>query len=38
VAGFATIQGNHKLALDPAADNLALAGNPVHEDYPMAPC
>jgi nickel-dependent lactate racemase len=32
VAGFDTIQANHKLALDPAADNLALAGNPVHED------
>lgn len=32
VAGFETIQGNHKLALDPAADNLALEGNPVHED------
>jgi nickel-dependent lactate racemase len=32
VAGFETIQANHKLALDPAADNLALAGNPVHED------
>lgn len=32
VAGFATIEGNHKLALDPAADNLALEGNPVHED------
>ena len=32
VAGFETIQTNHKLALDPAADNLALEGNPVHED------
>lgn len=32
VAGFDTIEGNHKLALDPAADNLALEGNPVHED------
>jgi nickel-dependent lactate racemase len=32
VAGYATIEGNHKLALDPAADNLALEGNPVHED------
>jgi len=32
VAGFATIEGNHKLALDPDADLLALAGNPVHED------
>lgn len=32
VAGYATIEGNHKLALDPAADNLVLEGNPVHED------
>jgi nickel-dependent lactate racemase len=32
VAGYATIEGNHRLALDPAADNLALEGNPVHED------
>jgi nickel-dependent lactate racemase len=32
VAGYATIEENHKLALDPAADNLALEGNPVHED------
>ncbi len=32
VAGYATIEANHKLALDPAADNLALEGNPVHED------
>lgn len=32
VAGYATIERNHKLALDPAADNLVLEGNPVHED------
>jgi nickel-dependent lactate racemase len=32
VAGFETIQGNHRLALDPAANILALEGNPVHED------
>ncbi len=32
VAGFPTIEANHKLALDPAANVLALEGNPVHED------
>lgn len=32
VAGFQTIQTNHKMALNPAAANLALEGNPVHED------
>jgi nickel-dependent lactate racemase len=32
VAGFETIEANHRFALDPAADNLALKGNPVHED------
>lgn len=32
VAGLATIEANHRLALEPAADLLALAGNPVHED------
>lgn len=32
VAGYVTIERNHKLALDPAADNLVLEGNPVHED------
>lgn len=32
VAGYDTIEANHKLALDPAANILALEGNPVHED------
>jgi len=32
VAGFETIQTNHKMALSPQASNLALADNPVHED------
>ena len=32
VAGFQTIEANHKLALDPAATILALEDNPVHED------
>jgi lactate racemase len=32
VAGFEGIEANHRLALDPAATTLALAGNPVHED------
>ena len=32
VAGFETIEANHRLALDPAADTLELDGNPVHED------
>ncbi|OPZ78214.1 MAG: hypothetical protein BWY79_00844 [Actinobacteria bacterium ADurb.Bin444] len=36
VAGFATIEANHRFALDPAADILALAGNPVHEDLEEA--
>jgi lactate racemase len=32
VAGFETVEANHKLALDPEANILALDGNPVHED------
>ncbi|MCP3940351.1 MAG: nickel-dependent lactate racemase [Desulfobacteraceae bacterium] len=32
IAGFATIEQNHKLALAPEARALALDGNPVHED------
>ncbi|ACN16159.1 conserved hypothetical protein [Desulforapulum autotrophicum HRM2] len=32
IAGFNTIEQNHKLALVPAAKALALEGNPVHED------
>lgn len=32
VAGFNTIEANHKLALSPLARSLALEGNPVHED------
>ncbi|MBI9088049.1 MAG: nickel-dependent lactate racemase [Desulfobacterium sp.] len=32
IAGFKTIEQNHKLALVPEARALALEGNPVHED------
>ncbi len=32
IAGFDTIEKNHKLVLNPAAKALALEGNPVHED------
>jgi lactate racemase len=32
IAGFETIEQNHKLALVPEACALSLAGNPVHED------
>jgi nickel-dependent lactate racemase len=32
VAGYKTIEANHKLALSPDARSLALEGNPVHED------
>ncbi|MCP4720746.1 MAG: nickel-dependent lactate racemase, partial [Desulfobacteraceae bacterium] len=32
IAGFKTIEQNHKLALVPEACALALTGNPVHED------
>lgn len=32
VAGFPTIEANHKLALSDAARSLSLDGNPVHED------
>lgn len=33
VAGYKTIQQNHKLALKPGARALKLEGNPVHEDF-----
>ncbi len=36
LAGRATILANHRLALDPRAAPLALAGNPVHEDLEEA--
>lgn len=32
IAGFDTIEQNHKLVLNPAAKALALEGNPIHED------
>ena len=32
IAGYKTIEMNHKLALSPKAKALALEGNPVHED------
>ena len=32
VAGYETIERNHRLALDPAANILALNDNPVHQD------
>lgn len=32
IAGYKTIEQNHKLALSPKAKALALEGNPVHED------
>ncbi len=32
LAGFATIEANHRLALDPRARSLALEDNPVHAD------
>jgi len=32
IAGYNTIEQNHKLALVPEAKSLALEGNPVHED------
>ncbi|SDT83847.1 nickel-dependent lactate racemase family protein [Desulfobacula phenolica] len=32
IAGYDTIEQNHKLALSPAAKALSLEGNPVHED------
>ncbi|MDR1949727.1 MAG: nickel-dependent lactate racemase [Spirochaetaceae bacterium] len=32
LAGYKTIEANHKQALSPAARSLALEGNPVHED------
>lgn len=32
IAGYKTIEANHKLALVPEAKALALEGNPVHED------
>jgi len=33
VAGYETIEANHRLALSSAARTLALEGNPVHEDF-----
>lgn len=32
IAGYRTIEANHKLAISPSACALALEGNPVHED------
>ena len=32
VASYRTVEANHKLAMSPAAQSLALEGNPVHED------
>ena len=32
VAAFKTIEQNHRFALDPQAQTLALKGNPIHED------
>ncbi|WP_022664516.1 nickel-dependent lactate racemase [Desulfospira joergensenii] len=32
IAGYKTVEANHKLALVPEAKALALTGNPVHED------
>ncbi|WP_320121871.1 nickel-dependent lactate racemase [uncultured Sphaerochaeta sp.] len=32
IAGYATIEANHKLAIQDVAHSLALDGNPVHED------
>ncbi|MXI87493.1 nickel-dependent lactate racemase [Sphaerochaeta halotolerans] len=32
IAGFSTIEANHKLAIQDEAHSLALQGNPVHED------
>jgi len=32
IAGYETIEKNHKLVLNPAAQALALEGNPIHED------
>lgn len=32
IAGFSTIEANHRHALSPRARSLALEGNPVHED------
>lgn len=36
IAGYKTIEQNHKFALDPAAKTRALIGNPVHEDMSEA--
>ncbi len=33
IAGYETIEQNHKLALEPGAEALKLEGNPVHEDF-----
>lgn len=32
VASYRTVEANHRLAMSPAAQSLALDGNPVHED------
>lgn len=33
IAGYETIEQNHKLVLNPGAEALKLEGNPVHEDF-----
>lgn len=33
IAGYKTIEQNHRLALKPGAEALKLEGNPVHEDF-----
>jgi len=33
IAGYKTIEQNHKLVLEPGAEALKLQGNPVHEDF-----
>jgi nickel-dependent lactate racemase len=32
VASYGTVEGNHRLAMNPEAQSLRLTGNPVHED------
>jgi lactate racemase len=36
VAGYQTVYRNHRFSLQPGADSLILAGNPVHEDLDEA--
>ncbi len=36
LAGYRSIWANHRLAMEPGADTLILAGNPVHEDLEEA--